>query len=181
MDGVRVVMLIDRGIMNSNKGSKRWINKIITSCKDEFIEATFSLMELQDHIGNPNIRLYSCLNDRKIDKAIALFKHKQIDLQDDMKLKFYCKINNSFASCLMQPENKSSKLFLLDADSKEDLEVERFIESYSIVTRKSYPTKNGWHYIVEPFNVKLAENCKTFEVKKDGLILLRYLEEKSNG
>lgn len=176
MDGVRVVMLLNRGIQNSNKGSKRWINKIITTNKGEWIDAVSKLLEMQHYLNNPDIRLYSCLNDRNIDKAINMFKHKQIDLLDDMKLRFYSKIIDSFASCLMKPENKLSKYFLLDIDQKDVSETENFISKHSLKVVHYYPSKSGWHYIVEPFNVKLAETCKTFEVKKDALLLVNYLE-----
>ena len=33
MDVIRIVMLIDRGVMNNNKGSKRWINKSLQLMK----------------------------------------------------------------------------------------------------------------------------------------------------
>ncbi len=175
--GIRVVMLIDRGIQNSNKGSKRWINKIVTTNEQEWMEAITSLVLLQDALGNPDIRLYSCVNSRSIDKAIAMFKHKQIDLQEDMKFKFYSKINNTFASCLMKPENRDSRLFLLDIDTKDTYEVDRFITDNLIKVTHSYPSKRGWHYVCEPFNVLLSESANTFCVKRDGLLLIRWIED----
>lgn len=180
MDGVRVVMLIDRGVMNSNKGSKRWINKIITTNQNEWINAVNVLLGLQKHVGNPDIRLYSCLNDRKLDKSIAMFKHKQIDLLDDMKHRFYSKINDSFASCLMKPENKLSKYFMLDIDSKDTKEADKFISDNLLQVVHTYPTKNGWHYILEPFNVMLAKGKKTFSVNKDAMLLIKFLEDKND-
>lgn len=176
MDGVRVVMLIDRGVMNSNKGSKRWINKIITTNESEWINAVNRLLEMQYYLNEPDIRLYSCLNDRKLDRAIQMFKHKQIDLKSDMKQKFYSRINDSFSSCLMKPENRASKYFLLDIDSKDLSEVEDFVLREKISIANNYETKNGWHFIVLPFNVKLAEGYKTFTVNKDAMMLVHYME-----
>lgn len=176
-NGVRVSMLINRGIMNNNKGSKRWVNKIISTDSSEWINAINILMDFQKHLNDPDIRLYSCVNSRNIDKAIAMFKHKQIDLQDNMKLKFYTKLNDAFSSCLMQPENKLTKYFLLDVDTKDTSEVDKFIYDNNISIYSIYPTKKGWHYIVLPFNVKLAEGFKTFCVQKDGLLLINYLQD----
>lgn len=176
MDGVRVVMLIDRGVMNSNKGSRRWINKIITTNEEEWLNAVERLMALQDYLANPAIRLYACINSRNMDKGIKHFMHKQLDVQPDMKMRFYAHINNTFASCIMQPENRATKFFLLDIDTKYPKEVDNFIEEKAIIVRKTYPTKNGWHYIVEPFNAMWANGHQTFTLIKDGLLLLRYID-----
>lgn len=180
--GVRIVMLIDRGVMNSNKGSRRWINKIITTNESEWSDAVTKLLELQYYLNNPDIRMYASLNDRKIDKAIQMFKHNQLDVTIDMKDRFYSKINDSFCSCLMKPENRSSKYFMLDIDSKQKSEVDDFVEKENIEIIHTYPTKKGWHYIVEPFNVMLVDESihKTFTVKKDAMILLHYMESKND-
>ena len=177
--GVRVVMLIDRGVMNSNKGSKRWINKIITTNQAEWENAVQVLMEMQEHLNDPDIRLYSCVNDRKLDKSIDLFKHRQIDLDSTLNHeKFYKKINDSFCSCLMAPENRKSKYFLMDIDTKDLTATNYFVENNSIKIIARYETKKGHHFIVEPFNVKLAEDSKDFTIKKDGLLLINWLRDK---
>jgi len=174
-DGVRVIMLIDRGVQNSNKGSKRWINKIITTNPSEWDKAVDKLYDLQLYLENPDIRMYACINDRKIDKAINHFKHRQLDILPEQKLQFYSKINNSFCSSLMKPENKNSKYMLLDVDSKNQDEIDMFLTDHPIGIKLWYQTKNGWHFIVEPFNVTLADGARTFKVIKDGLLLLNYL------
>lgn len=176
-DGIRVVMLIDRGVMNSNKGSKRWINKIITTNEAEWSDAVERLSDLQDHIGNPAIRMYSCINSRNMELAIKDFKHRQLDVQPDMVSRFYAKINNTFCSSLMKPENKATKYFLLDVDSKIDNEVDHLLYDHDVELKLSYPTPNGWHHIVEPFNAKLAEGYKTITLIKDGLLLIRHISE----
>lgn len=175
--GVNVLMLIDRGVQNSNKGSKRWINKIISTNQDEFHSAAEKLIELQSHIGNPDIRLYSSINPRKMQKAIKLFKHNQIDLNDDNETKFYRRINDSFCSCLMQPECRDRNLFLLDCDSKDTAEVNSFlVTNLGIRMHYQYQTPSGWHFIVEPFNPAICADMKTFEVKKDALMLLNWID-----
>jgi hypothetical protein len=176
-EGVHVLMLIDRGIQNSNKGSKRWINKIISTNPYEYDEASQKLIDLQNHLNNPDIRLYSSINSRKMKKAIHAFKHRQLDLIDDNEFSFYRRINDSFCSCLMSPDCRAESLFLLDCDSKDITEINSFlITNFGIKMNYQYPTPNGWHFIVEPFNPDMCKGMNTFEVKKDALMLLNWIE-----
>lgn len=185
-DGIRVVMLIDRGVMNANKGSKRWINKIITHDHDSWISAVRRLLELQYHILNPDVRMYSCINDRKLDQGIKHFQHLQLDVLPEQKLRFYTKINNTFCSALMKPEQKNSRYFLLDVDIPEakaqcyiDVyeEINKFIADNGIKNILDYDTKKGRHYIVEPFDMRLTQDLKHITVQKDGLLLLHWIKE----
>src|SRR5690348_10102565 len=75
LEGMRVQMLIDRSIGNTNKGSKRWVNKLISYDSTQFIENCRKLLEQMYYFGNPDIRLYSCVNNRYQTKAINRFQH----------------------------------------------------------------------------------------------------------
>ena len=75
----------------------------------------------------------------------------------------------------MKPENRLGKYMLLDVDSVETREVDAFVIQHLIQVIYRYRTPQGWHYIVEPFNVILAQKAQSFEVKKDALMLLRVL------
>lgn len=173
-EGIHVLMLINRGV---HKGSKRWVNKIITTNPLEYDNAVSALISMQNYLNNPDIRLYASINDRKFNSAIKLFKHQQLDLLPENEYKFYSKINDSFCSCLMQPECRNNNLFLLDVDSKDRKEVDGFlITNFGIKMHYMYPTINGWHYIVEPFNPKMCESMTTFEVKKDALMLINWID-----
>ena len=175
-EGINVLMLIDRGVQNSNKGSKRWINKIITEDTDTWVNAAEKLIELQNHIGNPDVRLYSSINPRSMKKAIKTFQHKQLDLIEDNEIIFYRRINDSFCSCLMQPENRARSLFLLDHDTREAIELNAFqVKNHGIKMHYMYPTPNGWHAIMEPFNPELMEGMTKTELKKDALMLINWL------
>lgn len=174
--GVNVLMLIDRSKKNSNKGSRRWVNKIITSGAEDFYEAAEKLIEQQVYLNNPSIRLYSSINSRNMAKAILAFKHKQLDLLEQNEAIFYQRINDSFCSCLMQPECRNENLFLLDCDSKDISEVTSFLaKHFGIQVHHQYQTPNGWHFIVDAFNPAMCEGMTTFEVKKDALMLLNWI------
>jgi hypothetical protein len=169
-------MLIDRGVQNSNKGSKRWVNKLVSCNPEEFDRNTMKLLEQMEYFKNPDIRLYSCINPRKMDKAINLFQHKQLDLAPDAVSPFYRRINDNFVSCLMKPESRNGNAFLLDVDNLNCEEVNLFLDEHQISIRHAYKSKNGFHIITDPFSPELAKECSTFEVKKDALMLWAYWE-----
>lgn len=174
--GVRVMMLIDRGVQNNNKGSKRWVNKLISFNSGTFEKNLSKLIELQYYLKNPDIRLYTCVNDRKLDSAIKYFQHKQIDINDEAeKISFYTHINDNFCSALMQTENKRSRLFLIDIDQKNTNEVDSMLNHDNILPILKYETKKGWHYITNSFDPKILCLCSFAEVKKDGLILINWI------
>jgi hypothetical protein len=182
--GIRALMLIDRGESNTNKGSRRWINKLVSTNEIQFKSNLKKLLELQYYMNNPDVRLYSCVNPRKLDQSIKNFHHKLVDLytvQD--KISFICRVNDKFCSSLMQPENKDSNLFLLDFDTKD------FNDNANLIARMatlhiniiySYPTPNGWHYVTDPFNPILLTGVDDLQIKKDALLLLNTIENKQN-
>lgn len=172
-----VLMLIDRSVGNSNKGSKRWINKIITFNEVEFNIAVENLLALQNHLSDPGIRLYCSLNSRKLKSAILSFKHTIIDIPESYEQKFYGKLNDRFCSALMQPANRDSSLFLLDADTKDVRLIDGFFSNNTnIEIIYSYETPNGHHYIVNPFNPNI-QFPKEITLIKDGLVLLNWIEK----
>lgn len=178
--GIRVVMLIDRSVGNTNKGSRRWINKIITYNQDSFRDGVNTLLEMQYYLNNHDLRMYACVNDRNIDRAIKTFQHKQLDISTiEEKVSFYTKINNSFCSCIMKPENRNSSHFLLDLDQKDTSKLYYNLHHMAIEPLLKYESVKGWHYIVKPFNPILleVENC---EIKKDALLLLNWIGKYEN-
>lgn len=168
--GVRVSMLIDRGVQNSKNGSKRWINKLISYDPETFTKNIEKLISLQDYLNDINIRLYSSVNSRNMDKSINHFKHKQLYIWEDDKFKFYSGIKENFVSSLMVPENRESNFWLLDWDREETVPLPE------IVYILTYKTPNGFHTVCERFNPVLLNGVENVEIKKDALLLLRTLE-----
>lgn len=178
-DGVRVTMLIDRGVSNSNKGSRRWVNELISTNRDEFEDNLIKLLSLQLFLNDAGVRLYTGVNSRKLDKAIIAFQHNQLDVLPEDRWRFYSRINDRFCSSLMQPENRETRYFLLDYDS---LDTRPLLEALAgnsvksgITPRLKYRTPNGWHFICDPFNPTHIEGVPHCEIKKDGIILLNTL------
>lgn len=176
-EGVRVMMLINRGIGNSNKGSRRWINKLVSANKDEFTENLIKLLTQKESIGDDDNRIYLSVNPRKIIKAVKYFQHKQLDLNtEDEIVSFYKNINNNFCSALMQPENRGKSLFLIDYDNTDQVSLSNILnllQKEGINVIKFYITPNGWHIICNPFNPFIIKDIDNCVIKKDALILLK--------
>lgn len=173
-DGIRVVSLINRGNQNTNRNSKIWVNKIITSNKEEFDEAVNFLKIIKKENKNLDLRIYSSVNSRNIKKAIKLFCHKQLDLIESNYEIFYKMINDSFVSCLSKPENRETKYFMIDYDDKNEKKLFSFLSNQNISKKLIYETKKGYHCITLPFDSRLINKLENATLHKDGLLLIDY-------
>ena len=88
----------------------------------------------------------------------------------------YQKLLRSPKHFLMQPKCTDESYFILDIDNEEGFdrmgEALRMMEEVGAEEMLRYPTKNGWHFVVKPFNPNLW--LGPGEIKKDGLLLLSY-------
>lgn len=177
--GVNVQMLINRNIQNANKGSRRWINKLISNSPTEFKRNIEVLLFQQRALANPYIRLYSSVNCRDLHKTVKKLHHAMVDMSYQDEETFFSRINDNFISLLMKPENRMTKFFLLDYDSELGIDMfEEILSENKILLIHKYKTVKGWHYITSPFNPALLTDTNTCEVKKDALLLLHHLPLK---
>lgn len=172
-EGVRVMMLINRGIKSKDAPKKRWTNFLVSTNSDEYWENYDRLSAQKDYLNNPDIRMYSCLNSRKMESAVNYFQHRQLNVGGVLgMMDFYKKINKQFCSALMQTEHRATKYFLLDVDTHDNSEIECWFDLTKFDIKLKYQTPNGWHYITNAFNPEFLDGIKC-ELKKDSLILLR--------
>jgi hypothetical protein len=177
-NGMSVLMLIDRTYGNSHKGSRRWINKLISYDKESFEVNLDKLIKQQNYLNQPNIRLYGSLNYRSLDKGIKRFFHTLIDVTPADRSRFWANINANFVSSIMKPESRvsSPKRWLLDIDSDYEDHVEAFMrimDAKGVKFLYKYGTVKGYHAIIEPYNKMEIDLPDYVELKQDGLILLR--------
>jgi len=172
-DGVRFLMLIHRTKDGGNDNNRKTFRKISTN-QDEFENILDEMITIKK-TANKAYRIYSCVNSRNINKAIKLFKQKQLDADyydEDSKNSFYLDIKNRWISSLMKPQSKADNSFLIDIDEDDNKEkAEQIICNLVGRNFKKFNTKNGYHFITPPFNPQLMEG---FEIKKDGLLLLSW-------
>ena len=175
-------MLIDRSVGNSRKGSRRWVNKLISYDAESFDKNIRKLKEQQDYLACPDIRLYGAMNYRNLDKAMKKFVHTIIDMNPIYFPRFFSRIQDNFVSALMNPTSKETKLWLFDVDLAEDYRSEESLnplmtdaKNNGIVERYRYPTPGGWHVVVEPYNKSLYTLPNAITLQQDGLVLLRVI------
>lgn len=174
-DGVRFLMLSHRSKEGGHNRDRKQFKRIANG-QDEFAEILEEMLEVK-HTSKKPYRIYSCVNERDINKAIRLFKQNQLDADyydEESKNSFYFDIKNRWISALMRHQSRAETNFLIDLDTKnkdEVKETEEFI--FRAIGRNSlkYETKNGYHFITPPFNPKLMPG---YDIKKDGLLLLSY-------
>lgn len=171
-DGYRILMLINRkkdsGISTTDRRCMRYISK-------NRITFNVALEQLRT-IKKPNERIYSSVNERNINKAIRLFKKRQLDndyAYTDEQENFYCDIGNRFFSCLQNPEARDSRNFLIDLDSQR---IQHYIDVCSQLddlTSVLYvkETPNGFHIVTEPFDSSKFHHPKATFLK-DGMLFI---------
>lgn len=172
-DGIRCIFLIHRkaegGLSNGTKAQKR-----VSRNSKEFFEIIAELVDIKINSDIP-YRIYSCVNDRNIEKAIRQFKMEQLEADyyhAEQKHEFYFDIRNRWIGCLMQPPQKNSSLFMFDVDVEDNGDALKVLKDAEIL--KAYRTKKGWHIITKPFNHTKIKLPPATELKTDGLLLLSF-------
>lgn len=178
MDGYRIIFLIHRSKENGFNNKKlRHIKKKISRNSEEFENIVKEFEEIKQKDERP-LRIYASINDRNLDKAIRLFKQRQLDIEyGGNKERFYTDLRNIFISCLMKKESKNTSYFLFDLDEIDDrsLITTRKLLSSNTNIITEYETKNGVHIITEPFNYpKVLDENLISCLNVDGLMLISY-------
>lgn len=177
-DGTRLLMLIHRAKEGSHSPNNDKVEKHISTNAKEFEKIVLEMLIEKEKSGLP-LRLYSSVASRDLSKAIRKFKYEQLDAEyyaQGDKERFYLDIFNRWFGCLAQPGSASHTFFIIDCDSNAEYEdALRAIGDNGLEQKviKRYPTKNGWHIVMDPFDPKLMGPMAK-NIHKDGLILLHY-------
>lgn len=177
-DGVRMLMLCQRNKegRETNKTDRASTRKITTN-KEDFLKVYNEFLELKNKSKEP-LRIYSCVNKRDVKKAVRVFKFEQLEADyydEESRNNFYFDIKNRWISSLMKQNCRAETLFLVDID---DIQIDHSVIQNKLKEVNSeevihYQTKNGWHYVVKPFNPNLWDK-NLGEIKKDALLLLDF-------
>jgi hypothetical protein len=143
-----------------------------------------------------NFYIYVSVNARDITKTYWNYLKQLIDIGKDINkehsIKKIKRLDKIWLSELMKPENKHGRgFFMLDIDTKsmtKRLEIENILKK--VIGKEDVDllfyreTKNGFHYIFEPFNkqkfnelIKQEELSDICEVKIDSLLFLSVIEK----
>lgn len=179
-DGVRILMLTTRskeGGRTNNPDRQLTNKKYVTRSTEEYYEKLDQLIEEM----NPQQRIYSTVDNRNIDKAVRIFKERQLDADyydQENRHGFYVDIYNRWISALQAPQARVSNLFLYDIDDEGDNSEVEAVEHFTAMEHHGfnpymYRTKNGYHIITDPHN-------PIFEAKpqKNAMLLVAYYQDK---
>lgn len=171
-EGVRILMLT----LRSKEGGKvnkpdRVAKKMVSRNKDDFNKKFAEL--LVERKGDE--RIYSTVDARDIEKAIRMFKERQLEsdyYDTESRHGFYFDVFNRWISSLQSPRAQVGTLFMVDIDDeKNEYEpIMKEIKENGIGIVYDYPTKNGRHLVLKPFNPALVK----FTVLKNHMLLLAY-------
>jgi len=178
-DGPRVMMLMYRAKDGGHNKEEQRLIKTAISYNPQQFERNLRELILLKSIDERPLRIYLSVNKRNLKKVIRYVRESLLiaDYADEEeKNNTYQKLLRSPKHFLMQPKCADDNLFVLDADNEEGRDVQGEVLQCLLdcdaeeVTR--YVTKNGWHYVLKPFNPNLYMGPG--EIKKDGLILLSW-------
>lgn len=172
-EGHRGILMIHRNKDGCTGDTQRKAFKRISRNKGEWHAIVTELNEMRLEYF-PDYRLYAHVNMRNMDKAIRLFKERQLEADYDKNENhygFYTDITNRFFSCFSNPKASDESWFLLDCDSTRDYEdCMTELANHKMIYAYDYRTRNGYHIITSPFNPN--EVRLPVEIKKDALIAL---------
>jgi hypothetical protein len=177
-EGTRVLLLLRREKEGgSNNEHRRRRAREVVHDREQYRRALIKLLFLKALYPDSDYRIYASASPRDIRKAELQFKTNQLlcDFEEkDNKKFFYENFEEKWISALMASKPpKGETMFVLDVDVEDNSEHLKWLAAKNIQILFTYRTKNGWHIVVEPFNVE--EYPKELgEVKKDGLLLLAW-------
>jgi hypothetical protein len=152
-DDTRIIALISRAKDGNADQTKRLFR--VSHCPTEF-DKTISDFE---KIAAPLDRIYISAAPRSIKKAARMFQQRQLDSSyDEDPLAFYRGLESRWISCLMNPQCAEYGVWFFDCDSVE--EYEQVSNEIPGLAKLTYPTKNGCHILVPPFNKSKLSDIK---------------------
>ncbi len=175
--------VVFREIIKGKDNIEKKCTKLVTQCKN---------YKNADDKGM-NFYIYISVNGRDSRKGYMTFKNQMLKYEREILFGVDChnqlkRVDSIWLSALMKPESRSTnnRKFMLDIDTKDERAVTAIVggclakvHPFPILKQE---TKNGWHYVTTPFNVKEfndlieAETLQYIcEVKTDALLFVEYI------
>lgn len=176
--GTRVLLLLLREKDGGgNTDFKRRSIVEVTHNTEQFEKAIHKMVYFSMCSPEP-YRIYSTVNERDLVKAERIFKQQMLEMDFVPELNkrvWYERFESRWHSALMQDNSRKTSAFMLDIDDEEfswsDIQKKCWEQDIEILFMNR--TKNGWHFITEPFNPELLGEYKSV-IKKDAQILLHW-------
>lgn len=178
-DSYRCLFLLERNKDGgSNKEERRIFNFAVVTNKEELTKKLTEFLWLRLLHDEKELRVYLSVNKRNPHKATRNILDTLLDglYADGLNRGLIeRKVIKGSRSYIMNPNTKASSFFLLDVDNEpgKDIMGDTLNEMHRLGVKEIYrkATRNGWHVVVEAFNLTLWQGVA--EIKKDALILLK--------
>ena len=120
-------------------------------------------------------RIHKTVNKRDTEKARKWLLKKLIDFPEGRGF-----IDSLWRTALLQPECVyGEKKFMLDVDTKDDIEILAVRFCLSEYLLESVETENGWHFITKPFDTRKVLNSPNTSLQRDGYVYVKTVGEKN--
>ena len=171
VDSVHLLLAIRRSKENEGQTHKDELcfREIIRDSEEE------TLQKIKSRISNlPGTwRIYHTVNARDTRKATKLLMHELLDHFEDQ----HYRVDSLYKKMLLQTACRKTKYFMLDIDNKDmDLAFGLPFGSFIPKAIEIHESPNGWHVVVEPFNLSKFKPTKEVTVIKDGYYFVEKVE-----
>lgn len=176
------VMGLSRPKNNKSVGKKdRVFYRYPVNSADSYRE-TLERMEADCVRTGLKMYVYVSVNSRDTTKAFEHFNILKAKYEAEARRgkpanlnKLYTKMDKVWYGVCMKPHARGSKYFLVDIDNKTPELREKIAKilstnGYEVLVEKE--TRNGFHWITKPFDVRLLSGIPDVGVQKDGLLYI---------
>lgn len=132
----------------------------------------------------PGERVYASADARDTEKAIRVFKERQLAADYDaidVRHAFYNQCFTRWLSCLGAPQAAAETHFLFDCDDAPAylaLSAEMVQKGLVENVIHTYKTKNGQHVLTRPFNPMLLSDAPRSTMQKNPLLLVGWMQDQ---
>lgn len=124
--------------------------------------------------------IYVSVNARDTSKAYEHFSILKVKCESEARrgspkalYNLYTRLDKVWYGVCMKPHSRGTKYFLLDIDNKTPelrLRLANILIANKVDVLVERETRNGYHWIVKPFDVRLVSGIPDVGVQKDGLL-----------
>lgn len=120
-----------------------------------------------------NARVYISASPRDLRNARKRLLIRLIQTEDDGNDE--TNIQRQMMGALMESPSRAKKKFVIDVDTDSGSVYDTLVSLFP--HHQSVKTKNGYHFIVPPFDLRIVSTITGVEVKKDGMTDISYIEK----
>lgn len=132
--------------------------------------------------------IYVSVNPRDTRKAFFRLQNEMVTMNEELSRQIDIsnrlnRIDRYWYSCLMRPSSRSGRgKFLADIDTKDKKLLARVTKELKLFTKiiLKQETKNGWHYLIEPYDRSYGAGFSFVEIQTDRLLFIEWIDHETD-